>query len=566
MKSKLTQIMQKFKSNKLNIILFSSILLIILLSIVYFKDDTIYIKKVDFENFASQNILEKSDITLENDTLFITYNGRTYAILKDLIDFENLSKNALIKKAENSNEISIWPIVFVVCLSLVLIYLFEMKMLQKRNEIYKDLKSVKNSENSLNSDISPVVSNLKFKDVAGISEVKDELVEIVDFLKNPSKYRNFGIKLPKGVLMIGPPGVGKTLIAKAVAGEAGVPFFYQSGASFAEIFVGVGAKRVRELFAKAKATAPSIIFIDEIDSVGKSRGNGRNDELESTLNQLLTEMDGFKDNSGVIVIAATNKAEMIDPALLRSGRFDRRIFISLPNFADRVEILKIYLQDKNFATDDTQIAKISRMCVGFSGAAIATLVNEAALNALKRNSDKITIEDFEAVKTKVLLGSRKNSVFSDYEKEIQSYYQASKALVAFWYGVEFEKIGLLDAKFLNFETQIESKTKLINEIKVLLSGVAGLKIYKDDAFNNSAKDIRTATYLAQKMVFDYAMGESFLPDEREISKILNESYAEVAEILKNRKNELNRIAKEIFSYEVIYFKAVEAILLEVKDN
>jgi len=360
-------------------------------------------------------------------------------------------------------------------------------------------------------------------------------------LKNPEKYKNFGVKLPKGVLMIGPPGVGKTLIAKAVAGEAGVPFFYQSGASFAEIFVGVGAKRVRELFAKAKAVAPSIIFIDEIDAVGKTRAKGRNDELESTLNQLLTEMDGFKENNGVIVIAATNKAEMIDTALLRAGRFDRRILIALPNFADRVEILKVYLKDKNFIGDVTKIAGI---CVGFSGASIATLVNEAAINAMRRNSEKIELSDFEAVKSKVLLGSKKTIALSDYEKEIQSYYQASKALTAFWFNVDFEKIGLLDEKFLNFDTQIDSKTKIINEIKVLLSGVSGLKIYKNDAFSNGSKDIKKAAFLAEKMIFDYAMGDNLIPNEREITDILENSYNEVSELLKNKGEKIMSLFKK----------------------
>ena len=229
--------------------------------------------------------------------------------------------------------------------------------------------------------ITPTTANVTFKDVAGISEVKEELQEIVDFLKNPSKYKDFGINLPKGVLLVGPPGVGKTLIAKALAGEAGVPFFYQSGSSFVQMYVGVGAKRVRDLFSKAKASAPSIIFIDEIDAIGKARGNLRNDEREATLNQLLTEMDGFEGSEGVIVIGATNKVELLDEALLRAGRFDRRIFVELPGLKDREEILKVHLINKPFKGNVENIAK---MTVGFSGAALASLVNEASIYALKK--------------------------------------------------------------------------------------------------------------------------------------------------------------------------------------
>lgn len=561
MKLETKQILQNFKPNKLNIILILSFLLIILLMIVYFKDDTIFIKQSDYKNLISQEGILNADITLKDDVLYIHFNGRNYAILKDLVDIDELGKITLIKKEQSGEEISVFSILFIVFISIILIYMLEIMILRKRNRMISQIAVQKSNAENFGLDITPVISNVKFKDVAGISEVKDELIEIVDFLKNPEKYKNFGVKLPKGVLMIGPPGVGKTLIAKAVAGEAGVPFFYQSGASFAEIFVGVGAKRVRELFAKAKAVAPSIIFIDEIDAVGKTRAKGRNDELESTLNQLLTEMDGFKENNGVIVIAATNKAEMIDTALLRAGRFDRRILIALPNFADRVEILKVYLKDKNFIGD---VAKIAGICVGFSGASIATLVNEAAINAMRRNSEKIELCDFEAVKSKVLLGSKKTIALSDYEKEIQSYYQASKALTAFWFNVDFEKIGLLDEKFLNFDTQIDSKTKIINEIKVLLSGVAGLKIYKNDAFSNGSKDIKKAAFLAEKMIFDYAMGDNLIPNEREITDILENSYNEVSELLKNKGDELAKIAKRIFVYEFVEFKFVGDTLLGAK--
>ncbi|MBQ9876663.1 MAG: AAA family ATPase, partial [Campylobacter sp.] len=478
MKSQLTQIWQKFRFNKLNIILFFSLVLVVLLSIVYFKNDTNYIKFEDYQKLVESNLIEKANI--DGDTLQIVYNGRKYSILKDIVDLKELGNHVLITKSESSDtSYLIFELILITFFFFLMIYYFETINAKRRKLEMAKMEKIQSQmmKNNETAVINSVISEVKFKDVAGISEVKDELIEIVDFLKNPSKYKNFGIKLPKGILMAGPPGVGKTLIAKAVAGEAGVPFFYQSGATFAEVYVGVGAKRVRELFAKAKANAPSIIFIDEIDAVGKSRGEGRNDERETTLNQLLTEMDGFEDNSGVIVIAATNKIDMIDEALLRSGRFDRRIFISLPNYHDRIEILKIYLKDKKC---NVNLEKISRMSVGFSGAGIATLVNEAAINALKRKSKTIEQIDFENVKTKVLFGSKKSQILSEYEKEIQSFYQGAKALSAFWFSLDFDRIGLLEDKIIGFEAEIESKTQILNQIKVLLSGVAALKIHKND--------------------------------------------------------------------------------------
>ncbi|MBR6952839.1 MAG: AAA family ATPase [Campylobacter sp.] len=564
MKSQLTQIWQKFRFNKLNIILFFSLVLVVLLSIVYFKNDTNYIKFEDYQKLVESNLIEKANI--DGDTLQIVYNGRKYSILKDIVDLKELGNHVLITKSESSDtSYLIFELILITFFFFLMIYYFETINAKRRKLEMAKMEKIQSQmmKNNETAVINSVISEVKFKDVAGISEVKDELIEIVDFLKNPSKYKNFGIKLPKGILMAGPPGVGKTLIAKAVAGEAGVPFFYQSGATFAEVYVGVGAKRVRELFAKAKANAPSIIFIDEIDAVGKSRGEGRNDERETTLNQLLTEMDGFEDNSGVIVIAATNKIDMIDEALLRSGRFDRRIFISLPNYHDRIEILKIYLKDKKC---DVNLEKISRMSVGFSGAGIATLVNEAAINALKRKSKTIEQIDFENVITKVLFGSKKSQILSEYEKEIQSFYQGAKALSAFWFSLDFDRIGLLEDKIIGFEAEIESKTQILNQIKVLLSGVAALKIHKNDTFTNGSEDIKYATYQAQKMVFEYAMGDSFIPNGENVTKILYECFDEVSEILRNSQSKLTQISKQIFVYEYIDYEKVKEIFTNEIEN
>ncbi len=548
------EILHKIKKSKLNIILIFLVLLIVLLSIVYFKDDSRYITEREFSELVRADQIKRAHI--EDGNLNFTYDGKRYKILTDIVNLKELSNHALITKEEDSGSGGISAILVIFTFAFFLfVYYFE-TVLARRRRMDGIGAARQGGANAELGDLSPSVSDVRFSDVAGISEVKDELIEIVDFLKNPAKYRNFGIKLPKGILMIGEPGVGKTLIAKAVAGEADVPFFYQSGASFAEVFVGVGARRVRELFAKAKSCAPAIIFIDEIDAVGGKRGIGRNDEREATLNQLLTEMDGFEENSGVMVIGATNKINMIDDALLRSGRFDRRVFIGLPNYKDRIEILKIYLEGKRCSAN---INKVSRLCVGFSGAGVATLVNEAAINALKRGSDTIELSDFENVRMRVFYGVQKSRILTEYEKEIQAFYQGAKALSAYWYSFDFEKIELLNDKFLNEDFEIESKTQILNQIKVLLSGMAALQIHKNDAFSNSASDVKQAIALAQKMVFELAMGDSFTPSAQSVNKILQDCYDEVSEIIRTMQDKLNQISKQIFVYEFITFEDVQKI-------
>ena len=549
------EILHKIKKSKLNIILIFLVLLIVLLSIVYFKDDSRYITEREFSELVRKDQIKRAHI--EDGTLSFVYDGKRYKILTDIVNLKELSNHALITKEEDSGSGGISAILVIFTFAFFLfVYYFETVLARRRRLDGVGVARQSASSGGDLGDLSPSVSDVRFSDVAGISEVKDELIEIVDFLKNPAKYRNFGIKLPKGILMIGEPGVGKTLIAKAVAGEADVPFFYQSGASFAEVFVGVGARRVRELFAKAKSCAPAIIFIDEIDAVGGKRGIGRNDEREATLNQLLTEMDGFEENSGVMVIGATNKINLIDDALLRSGRFDRRVFIGLPNYKDRIEILKIYLEGKRCSAN---INKVSRLCVGFSGAGVATLVNEAAINALKRGSDTIELSDFENVRMRVFYGVQKSRILTEYEKEIQAFYQGAKALSAYWYSFDFEKIELLNDKFLNEDFEIESKTQILNQIKVLLSGMAALQIHKNDAFSNSASDVKQAIALAQKMVFELAMGDSFTPSAQSVNKILQDCYDEVSEIIRTMQDKLNQISKQIFVYEFITFEDVQKI-------
>jgi len=408
--------------------------------------------------------------------------------------------------------------------------------------------------------IKPTTSDVTFEDVAGISEVKEELVEIVDFLKNPQKYKMFGIDLPKGVLLVGPPGVGKTLIAKALAGEAGVPFFYQSGSSFVQMYVGVGAKRVRDLFNKAKKTAPSIIFIDEIDAIGKSRGTLRNDEREATLNQLLTEMDGFEGSSGVIVIGATNKVELLDEALLRPGRFDRRIYVELPGLKDRMEILKVHLKNKPFKGNLENIAK---MTVGFSGAALASLVNEASIHALKKGKNVVEEDDFYAVKDKVLVGKKRLQTYNPKEKEILSYYQAVKAVIAEWLSVDFERISLVKDDFKEEDKEIVSKTEMMNKIQVYLAGRVGVEEKFNEKYSNAHLDLKKARALALKMIEDYAMGESLVPDNSEIGKILQNAMEEVKMLYNSNIALIQKAYELMLKNEVIHKEDFETLKNEV---
>jgi len=408
--------------------------------------------------------------------------------------------------------------------------------------------------------IEPQKSDVTFDDVAGISEVKEELVEIVDFLKNPEKYQKFGIKLPKGVLLVGSPGVGKTLIAKAVAGEAGVPFFYQSGAGFVQMFVGVGAKRVRQLFAKAKQNAPAIIFIDEIDAIGKSRGALRNDEREATLNQLLTEMDGFEKSEGVIVIAATNKVDLLDDALLRAGRFDRRVYVELPGLEDREEILKIYLKNKPFKGDVREIAKMS---VGFSGASLASLVNEASIYALNSGKNYIGNDDFLAIKDKVLIGKKKILSYTEGEKKVLSYYQSAKAVTARWLEVDFDKMSLVKDDFKEIDRELVSKSELEAKIQVYLSGVVCVEDIFEEKYSNSAEDIKKAKELAQKMITEYGMGEKIISSEIDISKVLEKNIEKVKILYMSQKDVVLAVQQELLENEIITKDRVKEIFDEV---
>ncbi|MFL2641591.1 MAG: ATP-dependent zinc metalloprotease FtsH [Thermodesulfobacteriota bacterium] len=363
-----------------------------------------------------------------------------------------------------------------------------------------------------------------FKDVAGIDESKDEVQEIVDFLKNPKKFTNLGGRIPKGILLVGSPGTGKTLLAKAIAGEAMVPFFIISGSDFVEMFVGVGASRVRDLFAQAKKNSPCIVFVDELDAVGRHRGaglGGGHDEREQTLNQLLVEMDGFESTEGIIVMAATNRPDVLDPALLRPGRFDRQVVVPRPDVKGREEILKVHTRNTPLSKD-VDLKIVARSTPGFSGADIENLVNEAALKAARSDNASLTMDDFEFAKDKVIMGAeRKSMVISDHERKVTAYHEAGHALVAkLTPGTDpVHKVTIIPRGMaLGLTQQLPAEDKymltrdyLLKTIAVLLAGRAAEEIIYNERTTGAGNDLERATEMARKMVTEWGMSEKVGP-------------------------------------------------------
>ncbi len=435
--------------------------------------------------------------------------------------------------------------------------------------------------------IDPDKTKITFKDVAGIDEVKEDLVEMVDYLKDPAKFNRLGGKIPRGVLMVGEPGTGKTLLAKAVAGEAKVPFFSISGSDFVEMFVGVGAARVRDMFAEAKKNAPCIIFIDEIDAVGRHRGagtGGGNDEREQTLNQLLVEMDGFEGNEGIIIIAATNRADVLDKALLRPGRFDRQVPVPLPDVRGRFEILKVHM--KKVPLDMGVKPKIlARGTPGFSGAELANLVNEAALCAARRDSKTVTMKDFEMAKDRILMGAERRSMaMSEDEKLMTAYHEAGHAIVGHLvpkhdpvYKVTIIPRGraLGVTMYLPERDKYSmSKIALESSLASLFGGrIAEAIIYgEDEVTTGASNDIARATSIARNMVVKWGLSEKLGPQmftkdehgdelkasgetikviDEEVRRILDENYEKAEKILRDNEDILHNMAKALMKYETI---------------
>ena len=444
---------------------------------------------------------------------------------------------------------------------------------------------------------------ITFKDVAGVKEAKEELVEIVDFLKNPKKFLDIGARIPKGVLLMGAPGTGKTLLARAVAGEAGVPFFHISGSEFVEMFVGVGASRVRDLFVMAKKAAPAIVFIDEIDAVGRHRGagmGGGHDEREQTLNQILVEMDGFEPHEKVIVMAATNRPDVLDPALLRPGRFDRRVILDLPDLADREEILKIHARMKPLA-EDVKIRVIAERTPGFSGADLQNLMNEGAILAAREERKKVSQYDLIRSIEKVMLGpERKSHILTIEEKKIAAYHEAGHALVAsvLPHADPVHKVSVVSRgkaagytlKLPMEEKHLFSKKHFLDELAVSLGGYAAEKMIFDDITTGASNDIFVATDIARSLVTKYGMSDKIGPvalegkegaiffgkdfySERnysedvakeidsEVKKFMTDAQKKATELLKKNKKALETIASELIEKETIERKEFDDILI-----
>lgn len=568
--------MQKFKALQKTKTLYVGLLAIffagILLSILFLKQETQLISATQLQNLMQHNLPHIA--TIKGEYLYFSLDNVHYKVAKESVDLQTFGKKVPL---EIQGEWNLWRnaveiIVIFGIIFIALLFFFAFKQSKNIHNTQKQMKykqesAYSNAAKSLVNEalmlqhIKPITSNVTFADVAGISEAKNELEEIIDYLKFPKKYQDFGVKLPKGVLLVGVPGVGKTLIAKALAGEAKVPFFYQSGASFVQIYVGMGAKRVHDLFTKAKLNAPSIIFIDEIDAVGKARGGMRNDEREATLNQLLTEMDGFEDSSGVIVIGATNTMESLDEALLRSGRFDRRIFVELPNLEERIKILEVHTRGKNC---DFDFEEISKLCVGFSGAALASLVNEAALNAIKRDSQVITKEDILNVRDKVMIGVRKKLSFSLKEREILAYYQAAKAFSAYTLETPFEKITLMSDGLKYGDKEFLSQNEMENQIKIYLSGIAALELLFKERYSHAKEDLDKAKIIAHKMVESYGMGEYLLGSKNDVLKILEDCKNERYGFFNNYRNILENLKVSLLTNERLEYNAVGVMISEVQ--
>ncbi len=452
--------------------------------------------------------------------------------------------------------------------------------------------------------LSATTKKVTFKDVAGVEEAKEELQEIVEFLKDPQKFQRLGGKIPKGVLLMGPPGTGKTLLARAIAGEANVPFFSISGSDFVEMFVGVGASRVRDLFEQGKKNAPCIIFIDEIDAVGRHRGaglGGGHDEREQTLNQLLVEMDGFETNEGVILIAATNRPDVLDPALLRPGRFDRRVVVDRPDLNGRLGILQVHVKNVPIS-EDVELEVIARGTPGFAGADLANLVNEAALIAARRNKKKVEMADFEFAKDKVLMGAeRKTLVLTEEEKRVTAFHEAGHALVAaFLPGHDpLHKVTIIPrGRALGVTMQLPTEDKytytrtyVANQITILMGGRVAEELTQKDITTGAGNDIERATAMARRMVCEWGMSElgplafsgqdepvflgrdfaqraSYSDDtaqriDEEVQRIVERGYQAAREILNAHRAILDRLSAELLDHESLDGAEVYRIIEEM---
>ncbi len=494
-------------------------------------------------------------------------------------------------------ESSQWLIILVNVVPIAALVIFAFWFFNKQLAGNKSSLDFGKSRARLSSDNNKVT----FKDVAGLKEEKEEVKELIDFLKDPKKFQKLGARIPKGVLLMGPPGTGKTLLAKAVAGEADVPFYFISGSDFVELFVGVGASRVRDMFKEAKRNAPCLIFIDEIDAVGRQRGSGiggGHDEREQTLNQLLTEMDGFGANEGIIIIAATNRPDVLDPALLRPGRFDRQVTVNLPDVKGREEILEVHAKNKILA-DDITIENLAKRTPGFSGADLENLLNEAALLAVRRNKDEITMSEIDEATDRVLMGPAKVShKYSENDRKLVAYHEAGHAVV----GIKLE--GASDVQKVTIiprgtaggynmmvpseEKLCSTKTDLLEQVTGLLGGRASEEITFGEITTGAHNDFEKATKIVRAMVTEYGMsdlgplqfeqqsGSVFLGRDynkpqhfsnevaneidMEMRKIINECHTRAKDIIKKNKDLLKLIAETLLEYETLTKEQIDYLV------
>ena len=496
--------------------------------------------------------------------------------------------------------ITILPILIPV-LFIVFFIWFMMKQVQGANNKAMSFGQSRAKEFNLNKN-----TKTTFNDVAGVKEGKQELLEIVDFLKNPKKFLDLGARIPKGVLLVGSPGTGKTLLAKAVAGQANVPFFSISGSEFVEMFVGVGASRVRDLFAKAKKNSPCIIFIDELDAVGRQRGSGMggsHDEREQTLNQILVEMDGFDQRANVIVMAATNRPDVLDVALLRPGRFDRRVMLDMPDINDREEILKVHAKKKPFA-EDVNLRKVAERTPGFSGADLANLLNESAILTALQSRKKITQYDVLISIDKVLLGpERKSHILSDQEKKITAYHEAGHALVSHKlpHADQVRKVSIIargsaagfTLKLPTEDKKLHSRSEFLEELAVLLGGRVAEEEIFGEITTGASSDLRQTTQLAKKLITEYGMSDQlglrtfgvkeemvFLGRDwheqkdyseksaeeidREISRLIKEASNLARKVIIKDRQELDKIANALLEKETLEAEEFAALFKEEK--
>ena len=528
------------------------------------------IKKIEVEG-------DKLKIEYKNGTNVTSKKEPEAALTESLknygVDSEKLSKLE-IKILEKSGFIywlsSFLPFLIPVAFIAIFIY-FMTRSIQKTNT-----RAMMFGQ-SLAKQVQQKKGKTTFRDVAGAKEAKEELWEVVEFLKNPKKFKDLGAEIPKGVLLMGPPGTGKTLMARAVAGEANVPFFHISGSEFVEMFVGVGASRVRDLFNKAKKSAPCIVFIDEIDAVGRQRGaglGGSHDEREQTLNQILTEMDGFEQDTNVIVIAATNRPDVLDPALLRPGRFDRRVILNLPDVKEREAILKIHARKKPLA--NVSLKKLAQRTPGFSGADLKNLINEAAILAARKNKNKISMQDCLDSIEKVILGpERKSFVLSDKEKKIAAYHEAGHALVTHFlpHTDPVQKVSIVSRgqaagytlKLPEEEKHFHSKSEFLDDLAVLLAGYATEKKIFGDITTGATSDLKEATKLARNLVTQYGMSENLGPMTFGQKEELIFLGREITEQRDYGEEMASKIDKEVRNFIDLAYKRAEKIISEKKE-